>query len=647
MIEYSVGFPFCGLGAGALGFLQAEARLFGHQARFRSVGGIDNDAMACRDFETLTGSPALCADMKKLTVEELRAFMGDRAPDVIFSSPPCKGFSSLLSPKQAKQAKYRALNRLVLDWVTLMLTAWPVPPKLFLLENVPRIAGPRGKRFLGAVKARLRRAGYVFHEGTHDAGELGGLAQRRQRFLLVARHPQGCPPLLYQPPKKRVRGCGEVLDKLPLPGEGQGGPMHELPKLSWLNWVRLALIPAGGDWRDLDEVLLGRPRRTVFRRHAVGRWKDPVATVAGSGSNGPCAVADPRPKRGANNGVLGVLDWEEPTGTVTGNGRPASGKFAVADPRPFGHVDRVSSWDAPIGTVTHSPAPSSGGGAVADPRLRPQAGNAGLHEGKYRVRGWKQPAGAVIGATRIGSGAPSVADERARDWYANVLRIVPWDEASGTVTGAGRPSSGAVSVADPRVRAAFDHGWAVLRWDEASSTVAGGSHPGQGAYSVADIRLGCEPRSGAYGVIDWSEAAKTITGSADVDNGPFAVCDPRAGQVIGIVRDRKKAPPFLPRIIAADGTWHRPLTTLELAALQALPTTMADGSPLVLATRDGKPNHSAWRERIGNAVPVTAAQAIAEQMLVCLLHGGLEAFALSSGGDVWVKPDERESIEAT
>ena len=132
----------------------------------------------------------------------------------------CKGFSGLLSEKQAKQARYRKLNKLVLDWVRLMLEAWPQPPRLFLLENVPRIAGPRGKRFLAAVRARLRRAGYVFHQGTHDAGELGGLAQRRQRFLLVARHPGRCAPLLYQPPKKRVRGCGEVLEALPLPGDG-------------------------------------------------------------------------------------------------------------------------------------------------------------------------------------------------------------------------------------------------------------------------------------------------------------------------------------------------------------------------------------------------------------------------------------------
>jgi len=96
--------------------------------------------------------------------------------------------------------------------------------------------------------------------------------------------------------------------------------------------------------------------------------------------------------------------------------------------------------------------------------------------------------------------------------------------------------------------------------------------------------------------------------------------------------DPRKPPPFTPVIVAADGTWHRPLTTLELAALQGFPTTV-NGQPLVL---HGK-HTSHWRERIGNAVPAPAAQAIAERMLVALLQSVLGAFALDSGHDVWVE----------
>jgi site-specific DNA-cytosine methylase len=509
--EYTVLFPFCGLGAGARGFLDAQITMFGRPAVFRSVGGIDVDPLGCADFEYLTDSPALCADISTLTAPELRAFAGPVAPDVVFMSPPCKGFSGLLSKKAASAPRYGAMNALVVRWTKLMLDAWETPPRLVLLENVPRIAS-RGAALLADVKRMLRKAGYLFSAATHDCGELGGLAQHRTRYLLVARHPGRAAPLLYQPVKKRVRACGEVIGPLPMPEEPAGGPMHKLPRLSWLNWVRLALIPAGGDWRDLEGVLAdGQARREVHRRHRVEKWDEPSATVAGSGSNAVGAVADPRPF--ARN--------------LSANAR--------------NNLDRVFGWDRPVQAVT---------------------------------------------------GAP-------------------------------KPSSGSPSVADPRVRVAYDHGYGVLRWDEPASTIAGGSDVGQGAYSIADLRVDGDTYRGSYGVLSWSEAAGTITGNARPEDGTFSISDPR------------KPPPSKVVIIAADGTWHRPITIFEKAALQGLPTTWK-GAPLALAGT----GQGAWGERIGNAVPPPTARAIAESMLVCLVAADAGGFSLSSGGSVWVERPE-------
>lgn len=81
----SAFFPFCGLGAGARGFLQAAARFGKDEARFVNLGGVDMDPLACKDFEYLTGAEALCAGLNAVTPEELRFFVVVR-PDVIFSS---------------------------------------------------------------------------------------------------------------------------------------------------------------------------------------------------------------------------------------------------------------------------------------------------------------------------------------------------------------------------------------------------------------------------------------------------------------------------------------------------------------------------------------------------------------------------------
>jgi site-specific DNA-cytosine methylase len=508
MVErvFTALFPFGGSGSGARGFLDAQITLpsFGVSSRFECLGGVDFDAGACADFEYLTGTPELCADALSLTVADLHSHFGRRAPDVVFFSPPCKGASGLLSAAKSKTAKYSQMNELALVWTRVMLEAWPDHPPLLLLENVPRLKS-RAAKMLGELRRLLKRAGYVLTDGFHDCGELGGLAQRRRRYLLVARHPKKCPPVLYQPPTKRVRGCGEVLSQLPVPGTPEAaewGRMHELPKISWLNWVRLALIPAGGDWRDLEGVLAdGQARREEFKRHAVESWDQPTGTIGGSGSNGVANVADPR-----------------------------------------------------------------------------------------------------------------------IEWFNGALGVQPWTTPSATVTGRGAPTCGRFSVADIRVPRAFDAGYAVLDWKDAARTIAGQTSVGCGAYAVGDPRVSCKPRNGAYGVIAWESPSNTVTASMQIDNGPAAVADPR------------KPPGIVPVIIAADGTWHRPLTTLELAALQGFPLKV-NGKPLKLSGS----SHSKHRERIGNAVPAPAARAIAEQMLVALTEAAIGAFSLSSNA-VWVEP---------
>jgi hypothetical protein len=84
-------------------------------------------------------------------------------------------------------------------------------------------------------------------------------------------------------------------------------------------------------------------------------------------------------------------------------------------------------------------------------------------------------------------------------------------------------------------------------------------------------------------------------------------------------------------IRSLDGTWHRPFTTMELAALQSLI------DPEETLELDGL-SDGAWRERIGNAVPPEAAAAIAGVMgTTLLLAWSGVTFALSST-PIWVRP---------
>jgi site-specific DNA-cytosine methylase len=507
------------------------------------LGGIDSDPAVCRDFRELTGVDQLCANLftrdqyrqfygaeppngwQEITIEQIQQAAQHRIPDVVFISAPCKGYSRLLSPKRASTLRYEALNQLVLRCVHLAMAAWGNGPKLYLIENVPAIQ-QRGRDLLDRVHRLFQQAGYAVRETTHCAGELGGLGQRRKRFLMVARQISTVTTSLYEPPKKRLKTIGEVLATLPRPNSVEGGPLHRLPRLTPITWLRLALIPAGKDWRalqgvDLRKVRIGwRGQETDAETWLRAMQGDDAACMALCGQWGDYKA-------------YGVRSGTESSGTITGQAAPGTGAFSIADSR----------------------------------------------------------------------------------WFPTVLGILSTDSASGAITGRANVSTGAYGIADKTPR--FNNVYRVLGAKEPSVCITGGSTPGAGGVSVADPRPW--DNAGHYGVLHWTDTAPCITGSASVDNGRSSVADPDPLSNV-------------PVIISEDGCWHRPLTILEMAALQ--------GFDVAGLTLDGS-NRAKWQERIGNAIPPPTAEAIGNAMLRTMLMSQLGmAFALSST-DVWVKREQQ------
>ncbi|HEH8515027.1 DNA cytosine methyltransferase [Pseudomonas aeruginosa] len=535
----------CGLGGGAAGFNRARPRVGNVEAEWVCLGGIDVDPAGLRDFERLAGVPGTLLDLftrdqyirfhgkeppagwREATPEDIRRAAGGRRPDAVFISSPCKGASGLLSEKMSLTPKYQALNELTLRCIWLMGEAWaddPVP--LIVFENVPRLAS-RGRHLLDQINSLLGGFGYAVAETTHDCGELGGLAQSRKRFLLVARHTEKVPPFLYEPEKKSLRAVGDILGRMPLPGDiDAAGPMHRIPSLHWKTWVRLALVEAGSDWRSLNKLAIedGHLRDLVivpeYRSGYMGvhGWDDTASTIAGrSGpTNGAFSVADPRYRQAANwnhGQQFGVIRWAESAPTIPGQTMPGQGTFSVADPRP--------NWNR--------------------------------HSGNYRVIRYDQPAGTII------AGGKGV-------------------------------QGGQQSVADPRIL-----------------------HRGKGDNYLT---------GGHYGVIGFNQHSGAIAASSRYDSGRFSVADPR----IPAADERLTC-----IIRSLDGTWHRPFTTLEKAALQSL---VEPEEYLVL---DGMSDKD-WSERIGNAVPPAAAEAIAGVMGTTLLLAEAGETFMLSNTPIWVRP---------
>ena len=534
---------FCGLGGGAKGFNKASPRVGNMVGRFRCIGGIDVNAPAIRDFERLSGGVRGTvldlfdraqfrdfhgieppASWREAGPAEIRAAAGGEYPHIVFLSAPCKGFSGLLNETKSKTQKYQALNRLT-----------------------------------------LRAYGYAVAETTHDCGVIGGLAQSRKRFLLVARHIEKVPPFLYEPEQKRLQAVGTVLDRMPLPGDLAGGPMHRIPALQWKTWVRLAFVEAGSDWRSLNKLAV---EDGVLRDFLI--------------------VPE------YHHGYLGVNRWDEHSGTVAGRSTPSNGAFSIADPR----FAQSEHWN---------------------------------HGQAYGVLRSDQSAGAVAGQQAPGQGYYSVADPRhtGPDKHSNEFRIVPFDRHAVAVTSA---HGSGQAVADPRAPQRENYKvskYKVTSYANAANAVIGASHAGDGAFAVADPRPNGIPEKGDhyltgghYGVVPFASPSGAVSAAACHDNGRWSVADPRmpeaTDKLVTVIR-------------SLDGTWHRPFTTIELAALQSLV------EPEEQLELDGL-SDSDWRERIGNAVPPDAAEAIAGVMGTTLLLAWSGETFLLSATPIWVRP---------
>lgn len=622
---------FSGAGVGAAGMQDAQPEIPGLRGRMVCLGGIDVDAAGAADFHQFTGVRCTVRDMfsrqqytafhgcapadgwVEVVPADIQAAAGGRRPNIMFLSAPCKGFSGLLSHSRSLTAKYQALNELTLRGVWLALEAWKDDPvEVILFENVPRIAS-RGRHFLDQIVQLLRHYGYVVRETAHDCGELGGLAQSRKRFLLIARHAEKVPAFIYEPPKRPLRAVGEILGRMHLPGDLRAGPMHRIPNLSWKTWVRLAFVEAGSDWRSLNRLAVHD-----------GHLRDYLLV--------------PQMYRGG----LGVRRWEDTTGAVAGESLPLNGAFSVADPRfdpsaawKDGQAYGVRRWDASTGAIAGQQGPGQGAYSVADPRHHGPA----KHSNEFRIVRYDDAARAVTGAHGTGQ---CVADPRT-GWpdsaHGSKQAVTAYEDHAKTVTGA-RFGSGGLCAADPRGgpdACKLPGKFHTAAWDEHSHAVIAGY--ANGAFAVADPRPGLARErgdhyltAGHYGVAAWDKHIGAVSASACHDNGSWSVADPRA---LPAANDK-----LVCRIVAEDGTWHRPFTTLELAALQSL----YDPDDYAEAEEQGAPfqmegsSDSAHRERIGNAVPRKAARAMGEVIgQAILLSRAGESFQLSSM-PIWVQP---------
>lgn len=581
---YSAFFLFGGLGGGPVGMQASRSEFRGVQARFTVIGSVDCDPLANDDFEMFTGVPATQVDL--FSREDYIAFHG--------SEPPAEWREA--TPEDILKAAGRMCPDVIFLSAPCKGFSGLLPTKSAQSEKyqaLNRLTVRGMKLTLEAFKDNL--PSFIIFENVPRITTRGENLLKAIKKMLKkvgyefheGYHDCGVIGGLGQHRRRYLlvaRNTAKVSNYLYQPPELRVKSIGEV-----IGPLPMPDDPAGGPMHRMPNL----------------EWKTAVRlALIDAGADWRCLENIPYEKYGIVPMPLEyfkhsykVHDFNQAAGTITGACSPSNGAICVADPR-LSHSPRegfmkIQDWELPSTTIVGSASATSLNGAacISDPRLN-QRGNR--HPSVYKVVRFDEPAPCVTG-TRFGSGAPAIADPRTNfkpGTHKMIYRVQDFNEPARTITGALRPNNGAPSIADPR--------------------------------------LGCSCRNGSYGVMDWDKPGVTVTGSGDIHSGCTAVADPR------IPADNERGVWI---IIALDGTWHRPLTTWELLALQGFPLYMPDGSAVVLAGN----SDARWRERIGNAVPPPAAMAIGDQILRTLLLNEFGEWELTAT-PIWVKKEVQDKV---
>lgn len=254
---------FAGCGGLSKGFMDAG---------YNIIVGVDNDQAALNTFvKNHNGAKALNADLSKQeTFDEIVRIAGEKSIDVIIAGPPCQGFS-LTGPRNFDDPRNK-LYLAVLEMVR------QYNPKGFIIENVPGMATMYNGQVKDEVLRRFREMGYNIDCKILCAADYGVPQMRKRLVYMGVRNDIGEPhfpnPILS--PDKYV-SCRDALDDLPSREDELGiesDSYIQEPRTEYQKKMRgkcdilsnhvatahkqfvkdtIALVPEGGNWRDLPE----------------------------------------------------------------------------------------------------------------------------------------------------------------------------------------------------------------------------------------------------------------------------------------------------------------------------------------------------------------------------------------------------------
>ena len=236
--KYNIVDLFAGVGGLSLGF---------EENGFNLVLANDNDDEIAKTF--IYNHPKTkfhIGDIKELSENKLKEYVGKEKIDVLVGGVPCQSFSMVGYRTTKKQAsKNDPRHYLFREFVRV---AKILKPKIVIIENVAAILSSHGGKIKDEIILELESLGYKVDYMVLNSADYG-VAQLRKRAVFIGNNLgiKNLFPEKTHTPDNYV-SIEEVFKNLPKEN-------HEPSKLSGVVLERVKLIKPGQNWKSLPEEL--------------------------------------------------------------------------------------------------------------------------------------------------------------------------------------------------------------------------------------------------------------------------------------------------------------------------------------------------------------------------------------------------------
>lgn len=256
---------FSGAGGFSLGFKQEKI--------FDIKLSIDLDEKLSETYiKNFPETVHVSRDILNFSESEIKRLNDEYSFDVIIGGPPCQGFSLAGNIGRSEASDER--NSLFEGYYEFVKI---IRPKIFIMENVARLATHNKGKTLDTIISLFKKEGYKVDYRILNAKDYG-VAQNRRRIFIVG-YLQG----KFEFPEKRkdILTIKDVIGDLPELDNGEGSviPNHISMKHSEQMLKKMSYIKDGGDRFDIPEEY--RPKSGDIRKYIRYNSEEPSVCVTG------------------------------------------------------------------------------------------------------------------------------------------------------------------------------------------------------------------------------------------------------------------------------------------------------------------------------------------------------------------------------